>query len=123
MLRAELAQAGGRLEEAGSLLREACARQSPPDEDALAALCEFLFAYGSTEEAEPALRELARRRPLDGAAHHNLGTLYVRMGRHADAARAYRESLRHRPDSPATRDLLRQVEAIVGHLAGRDAAN
>ena len=43
-----------------------------------------------------------RLAPHDGATHHNLGLVLLRMGRHPRAIEAFRESLHHRPDSPAT---------------------
>jgi uncharacterized protein HemY len=44
----------------------------------------------------------AARLPHDAAAHHNLGTLYLRTARYRAATDAYRQSLRHRPESAVT---------------------
>jgi protein O-GlcNAc transferase len=45
---------------------------------------------------------LLRREPRDPAAYHNLGTVYLRLGRREEAVAAYQESLRLRPNSPGT---------------------
>jgi glycosyltransferase involved in cell wall biosynthesis len=92
---------------------DAAAEDAPNDADVLQARCEFLFEYGELVDSEQALLRLCAVAPEDGAAFHNLGTVYVRMGKMAEAAEAYRRSLRVRPDSPQTRS---QLECVVQSL-------
>jgi Flp pilus assembly protein TadD len=40
--------------------------------------------------------------PNDASAHHNLGMLLLRLKRYDEAARSFRQALRHRADAPAT---------------------
>ena len=92
-----------------------------PDElEPLEALCRFLFERGNLDEAELALEELARRSTLDGAAHHNLGTVYLTTGRAEQAAEAYRRSLEVRPDAPQT---YRQLGYALIALGRHDEAD
>jgi GT2 family glycosyltransferase/tetratricopeptide (TPR) repeat protein/SAM-dependent methyltransferase len=81
---------------------EQAVKEFPDDADVRQALGRFLFEHGDVPSAEAALKALVERAPQDAAAHHNLGTLYLRTARHGAAADAYRESLRHRPDSAVT---------------------
>jgi Flp pilus assembly protein TadD len=53
---------------------------------------------------------LVRRYPDDGSHWHNLGAALLRMGNHAAAVERLRESLRVRPDSAPTRELLEAAE-------------
>jgi predicted Zn-dependent protease len=76
--------------------------ESPEGLDAWRALGHWLFERGTPAEAEYALVDLVRRIPADAAAHHNLGTLRLRMKRPAEAIRSLRQSVRLRPDAPAT---------------------
>ncbi len=91
----------------------------PNDPEALEARCRFLFENGEPAEAEAALQDLLRLRPQDAAAHHNLGTVYVRQGRMCGRGReAYSRSLQLRPDSASTwvrlGDALREVGSATG---------
>jgi GT2 family glycosyltransferase/tetratricopeptide (TPR) repeat protein/SAM-dependent methyltransferase len=112
ILAAEVAKAKGNLDQARSLFEQAAFENPANGEDspALGALAQFLFENASPPEAEPVLVELTRRRPQDAASHHNLGTLYLRLGQHAAAVDAYRTSLKLRPDSAETQKLLRVAE-------------
>jgi O-antigen biosynthesis protein len=101
LLGGRLAASCGDLGAAREQLEQAVAER-PEDEERRQELCRFLFDHGTPEEAERALKGLLEHDPGDAAAHHNLGTLYLRCRRYREAARSYRESLRHRPDAPDT---------------------
>jgi tetratricopeptide (TPR) repeat protein len=88
--------------------------ESPEDLEVLQARCEFLFQHGDLHETEEALLRLCTLLPTDGAAFHNLGTVYFQRGRMADAVDAYRESLRVRPHSPQTQLQLEQALVAMG---------
>jgi GT2 family glycosyltransferase/tetratricopeptide (TPR) repeat protein len=92
LLRAQMAAAQGKVKEARRQLEKAKAKY-PRDLGPLQALCRLLFEHGEAGEAERALQELIRRDPEDGAAHHNLGTLCLRLGRPPEAVDHYRRSL------------------------------
>src|SRR5262249_41849736 len=103
MLLKGLAAAGrGDWVEARAALERA-AVESPQDPDTLDALCRFLFERDDLAAAEGPLLALIRCDPRNGAAYHNLGMVYLRTGRAPQAVVAFRESLRHRPEAPATR--------------------
>jgi tetratricopeptide (TPR) repeat protein len=91
-------------------------RETPADLEPLQALCQALFEKGDLPEAERALRELVRREPQNGAAYHNLGMVYQRMGQRNLAAEAYRKALDHRPDWPATYVHLGNALKDMGNL-------
>jgi tetratricopeptide (TPR) repeat protein len=57
-------------------LEEFLAAPEPPQ-----AWCRFLFDHGDPGGAEAALREQVRWEPKNGAAHSNLGTPKLRLGR------------------------------------------
>jgi tetratricopeptide (TPR) repeat protein len=101
VLRAKVAAAQGNLPEAWQEV-ESAAREVPGDLEPLQALCQFLFEGGHLAEAERALKELVRRAPEDGSAHHNLGMVHQRRGQFDLAVASYRQALRFRPDYPAT---------------------
>ncbi len=105
LLRGQVAAARGDLGAARNAFEQAVANHAE-DEAARQALCHFLFDHGRPEEIEQALQELLRRQPGDASAHHNLGTVYLRLGRPQAAAEAYRRSLRLRPNAAATAQLL-----------------
>ena len=90
-----------RLDDARTAL-ETAAAEYPDDRLTLQSRCQFLFDHGTAEEAERALRSLIDRDASDAEAHHNLGTLFMRSGRHEEAIVAYRQSLRYRPNYAAT---------------------
>jgi 2-polyprenyl-3-methyl-5-hydroxy-6-metoxy-1,4-benzoquinol methylase len=93
----------------------------PDHPEAREAWCRFLFEHGEPAEAEAALRDKLRRQPEDAAAHHNLGTLNLRLGRYPAAAECYRQSLRYRPHHPATCAQLGFALQQCGPRAERDA--
>src|SRR5207302_1376591 len=77
-------------------LERACAKY-PEDAPILEARCRFLFEHGDPAEQEQALQAHLRVDPKNGSAYHNLGMVYKKMNRNAEAVEAYEESLRHRP--------------------------
>src|SRR5262249_28218800 len=81
---------------------EEAAHSFPDDPEPQEALCRLLFEHGDLAEAEQALREKVRRDPTDAAAFHNLGTVHLRLCRHAPPAPWYPQSGRHRADRPRT---------------------
>jgi tetratricopeptide (TPR) repeat protein len=105
LLQGQVAAARGDLDAARSAFEQAVEHDGE-DEAAWQTLCHFLFDHGRPEEAEQALKELLRRQPTDASAHHNLGTVYLRLGRPHAAIEAYRYSLRLRPHAAATAQLL-----------------
>jgi Flp pilus assembly protein TadD len=56
----------------------------------------FFFDHATFDEAEQTLRALIHHIPYDGSAHHNLGTLLMRTGRHEEAVEEYPRALRYR---------------------------
>jgi tetratricopeptide (TPR) repeat protein len=104
--RAEIARARNRIADAADHFRSALA-EYPNDETALRAWCFFAFHHGSPHDAEQSHRRLLEIKPLDAAAHHNLGTIYLRNNEFDKAVGAFRESLRLRPSSRATTEQLK----------------
>lgn len=92
---AEIDRARGQFDAAKSKLEHAIA-EAPEDTRARDGLCRLLFEYGEPEEAERALRGLAEQRPNDPAVHHNLGQIYLRLDRSADAASQFEMARRLR---------------------------
>ena len=78
----------------------------PKDLDLQRQYCRLLFEHGLDHEAERALQQLCERDPNDGAAHCNLGTLYLRMGRASDAVVTLERSLNVRPQHELTQKQL-----------------
>lgn len=74
----------------------------PDDPEPLRAWCRLLFDYAEPSAAVTALHELTKRDPEDAAAHHNLGTAYLRVGETDRAVDSFRQSLCLRPNSPIT---------------------
>jgi tetratricopeptide (TPR) repeat protein len=101
VLRGQAAAGRRQLAEARHWLKQAV-EEFPSDPAPLETWCRFLFDHGDPAEAEAALQELVRREPANGTAHHNLGTLNLRLGRPQAAADCYGQSLRHRPDHAPT---------------------
>jgi tetratricopeptide (TPR) repeat protein len=124
LLQGLAAEARGDIGDARHKLQEAFEAE-PHDLTICDARCRFLFENGGPEEAEGALVDLAAKDPANGSVHHNLGAIYARVGRHADAIRAYRHSLHLRPDAAATRALLNEVLSRLNPQAdnGRDRAS
>lgn len=116
MAQAEIAFGRGEAPRATELV-EQVAREFPDDLDLLRARCRVLFECKSWENAERSLTELTVRNPDDGAAWHNLGMARYRQGNHRKAIAALAESLRIRPDSVATRDLLEEVISKMNSAA------
>jgi tetratricopeptide (TPR) repeat protein len=101
LLRSRLALLRGDLAAARTELDEAIAA-APGDHAALDARCQLLFEHGAPADAEQALRTLIARNPANASAHHNLGMLLLRLKRYDEAARSFRQALRHCADAPAT---------------------
>jgi tetratricopeptide (TPR) repeat protein len=94
---------------------EQAVKACPDDIEIFDARCRFLFEHADPEETKRALEELIRRVPQDAAAHHNLGTINLRLGDYSAAIKCYRRSLELRPNAPGT--YLQLAEALRG--AGR----
>ena len=60
--------------------------------------------------------------PADADAHHNLGIVLMRSGRHDEAVVAYRQSLRYRPNYGPTFMNLGYALKDSGRLAEAAAA-
>lgn len=101
LLRGRLEVARGKTGEARRDFERA-ASEANGDLTPLRALCRLLFEQGDPADAEKALAELLRRAPDDAPAAHNLGTVYLRLGKPQAAAECYRHSLQHRPNAPHT---------------------
>lgn len=101
MIRAQVLQTQGDVAGAREEL-EAAVVLAESDREPLSRLCRLLFEHGTPAEAEPALRRLVATDPDDGAAQHNLGAVYLRLGRLHEAAERFRESLKLRPNSAET---------------------
>lgn len=116
--KAKAAEAAGNLKQAEQLYQAAVAA-APDDLTFFGGWCQLLFGHGSLIEAEAALLQLTQRQPDDPSAHHNLATVYVRMKHDRAAERAYRESLRLRPDSAPT---LLQLAYVLQRLSRPEEA-
>ncbi len=101
ILRSRVVASQGDIRAARKELERAVA-ECPDDLEPLRALCQLLFEHADPLDAERALTELSRRDSADAAARHNLGTVYLSQNRYAEAVDVYGDSLRLRPDSPAT---------------------
>jgi tetratricopeptide (TPR) repeat protein len=85
--------------------------------------CQLLFEHGNPVDAETALLRLIQRVPDDAAAHHNLGTVYVRVAHFRAAADSFRNSIRLRPESANTWLQLAHVHRkLCDHTAALEAA-
>jgi tetratricopeptide (TPR) repeat protein len=111
LLAAELADAAGNVDKARQRFED-LVKRFPDRRDVHESRCKFYFQRASAGEAEAALCELLERFPADGAAWHNLGTIYLTQRRVGEAIGALRQSLRFRPDSPATRRQLDDLLAV-----------
>jgi O-antigen biosynthesis protein len=86
----------------------------PSDRDAVGEVSRLLFEQAGPAAARGALEALTRLVPEDASAHHNLGAAYLQADDPGRAVAACRESLRHRPNSPATLELLNLALAALG---------
>lgn len=110
LLRGRVALARGDAEAARTAWRRA-ADEEPTDRDLVGEAARLLFERCGPPAATPALEALVRLDPTDAAARHNLAAALLESGDARRAADEARESLRLRPDSPATRDLLDRATA------------
>jgi tetratricopeptide (TPR) repeat protein len=113
VLKSRLAEAQGDFASARCELETAVARM-PDDRQPLQALCQFLFEHGELEDARQTLHRLVELCPRDGAAHHNLGLVYLRMGQSEHALPWLRQSLRLRPEGRLTWEQLAQTLDALG---------
>lgn len=103
LLRARAALARERSDEARMLAAKVECGKDPV---AWRALARFFFEAGWGVDAEKALQVLLQLTPADAVAHHNLGLLFVALGRHEEAVAAFHESLRLQPNNVETGKLL-----------------
>jgi GT2 family glycosyltransferase/tetratricopeptide (TPR) repeat protein/SAM-dependent methyltransferase len=101
LAKSRLAMAAGDFASALAEVEQA-ATECPTDRAALEARCQILFDLGPPSRAEAALRSLIESHSNDASAHHNLGTLLLRLKRYDEAASSFRQALRQRSDAPAT---------------------
>ncbi len=101
---------------------EAAGAADLADPEPLRLLGQAHFTRGEDVQTEAVLRDLLRRDPTDAAAHHNWGSVLLRMGRATDAVGAYRKSLSLRADSIETRLCLGYALRAAGDDAGAVAA-
>jgi O-antigen biosynthesis protein len=113
VLKAQAAEGRGQLGVAREALEQAVSA-APEDIEPLRALCRFLFGQGDLHTAEQALHKLLVLEPDDGAAHTNLGVLYLRGGKTAQAVAAFRASVRVRPNCAVTWDQLAVALEALG---------
>jgi len=121
LLQSKLRAMAGDIDGAVDALETACG-ESTGDIEPLQALAQLRFEQGHTAEAEQLLKQLTERDPKDGAAPHNLGTLYMRSRRPREAIRSYQESLKRRPKSAMTLLHLGQAFKELGRRADAEAA-
>jgi predicted Zn-dependent protease len=74
----------------------------PDEPEWLDRLCQLLFEHGEPTEAKLVIERLLARNPSDAAAHHNLGSVYLRLDQPAEAIDAFGASVRLRPHFAAT---------------------
>jgi tetratricopeptide (TPR) repeat protein len=115
LLAARLALAQGQRERARRIMEEAIS-QAPQDVDLLNGWAQMLFECFSPLEAEPYLWAILKLVPDDASAWCNLGTIRSLQQRPEEAARAYEDSLRYRPDSVPTHLNAAQAYWSVGNV-------
>jgi glycosyltransferase involved in cell wall biosynthesis/cytochrome c-type biogenesis protein CcmH/NrfG len=109
-LKSTVASAEGMTSAAESLLHDAL-KLEPQHPQLLRMLAQHYFARDDLERAERTLLEIIETDDSDGAAYHNLGCVYARLGRIDDAESCFKRSLQLRPHSTITQQMLRQVES------------
>lgn len=121
LLRASVLEKRNDIEGAILELRRAT-QCEPASQDAHGRLCRLLFERGELGETEIALKSLLQVDPRDAPAHHNLGTVYLRMDRPIDAIDCYRKSLDLRPESAETNLYLGYALEQAGDTVGAKSA-
>ena len=122
VLRVQIALAQGAVSEAQEHLETARARN--PDHPLVEKTsARITFEHGTPWQAQEALSKLQQRYPEDAAVCHNLGIVYVRMGKFDQAAEQLERSLKLRPNFPPTRDLLATVRAQRATFDTKPTAN
>ena len=81
--------------------------------DLLQELCEIAFQANLTEVAERQLKTLTERCPNEASAFRNLGIIYLRAQRKADAIECATRAINLRPDYTAAHDLLRLANELA----------
>jgi tetratricopeptide (TPR) repeat protein len=115
LLQAELSERKGDFISARAEF-ERVVHEFPEDREAWQSYCRFLFERASPKETESALKGLLRLEPEDGAAHHNLGTVYLQTGRLLDAVEEYRLAAKYRPNAAHTHLFLGHALRQMGHV-------
>jgi len=113
LLQIALAQIEGEYHQIDELFQTA-RHEYPVDSDLLREQCQWLFEAGEFEKAERELQTLWAREPTDGAVAHNLGSVYLALGKWAEAIDAFRASLQVRPNSAPTYQQLGQAYLSTG---------
>jgi tetratricopeptide (TPR) repeat protein len=113
LLRFELVKAQEKYELANRLLDEMLAHRSD-DPSVLRAASQFQFEKQDFTAAESSLTALTNLVPDDGAAWHNLGSVYAQQGHFNAAIRAFQVSLAVRPHCKVTLNQLSRVRALSG---------
>ena len=116
--RRKLAQAvehhkAGRVEEASRGYRELLA-ESPGNVDAMRLLAAILAGRSDVEEAEALLRKAVSLAPDYAIAFLDLGRLYQKQYRYAEAIDCFRRTVRRQPKTAKPRCLLASTLASVG---------
>lgn len=103
LLQGRLAEQAGHSAVARELYAQAAECSS--DSEIHRSRCAFLFDHGSLNEAQQALEHLTAMAPNDPSAHHNLGAVYLQLGKVRQAAASLARSLELRPEAAETRRL------------------
>src|SRR5262245_41149018 len=90
----------------------------PDDMELLEHRSRILFEHGDPHAAASAIRAILDRDPKNASAHHNLGMVLYKLARFEEAAKSYRDSLEHRPNSPTTYLHLVYAPRESGDVAG-----
>lgn len=119
--RAQVAQAAGDLAGAARALSSGLSDPAAPDE-AVRLLAAVLRARGRPEEAAPALKVLARRKPDSAVAEHNLAAALGDCDRAVESEAAARRALAKGGKAPETWLVLGRALVAQGRLDEADAS-
>jgi GT2 family glycosyltransferase/tetratricopeptide (TPR) repeat protein/2-polyprenyl-3-methyl-5-hydroxy-6-metoxy-1,4-benzoquinol methylase len=115
LLQSKLASRAGDIPSAERNLRQAV-QDYPNQARPLEELSRFLFENGRARESEEPLKHLIKLDRENAPALHNLGSVYMEKGDFESAAATYRESLRLRPNWPASYLLLGRALKASGRI-------